>query len=75
MKEKEFHPKGLASLDVFVDYKLGDGFKFCNIEPYLEGGTGYTWFGSQKSVDHEWRVLVFNTPLSEKVSLKSEHGL
>ena len=68
-ERKRISPKRIASLDVFVDYKLGDGFKFCNIEPYLEGGTGYTWFGSQKSLTMNGGVGI-NTPLSEKVSLK-----
>ena len=55
-------------MDVIVDYKLGKNFNFCNIEPYLEGGTGYTWFGSQKSLTMNGGLGI-NVPLSEKVSL------
>ena len=61
--------KRLGSLDLFVDYNLGEGFNFCNIEPFLEAGTGYTWFGNQKSVTMNGG-FGFNAPLSEKVSLK-----
>ena len=68
-ERKRISPKRIASLDIFVDYNLGDGFKFCNIEPYLEGGTGYTWFGSQKSLTMNGGVGI-NAPLSDKVSLK-----
>ena len=51
-----------------VDYKLGKNFNFCNIEPYLEAGTGYTWFGNQKSMTMNGGVGI-NVPLSEKVAL------
>ena len=61
-------PVRLASLDVLVDYKLGEAFKFCNIEPYLEGGTGYTWFGSQKSLTMNGAAGL-KVPVSEKVSI------
>jgi len=61
-------PKRLASLDVLVDYKLGDAFKFCNMEPYLEGGTGYTWFGNQKSLTMNGGAGL-KVPVSEKVSI------
>ena len=61
-------PKRLASLDILVDYKLGDAFKFCNMEPYLEGGTGYTWFGNQKSLTMNGGAGL-KVPVSEKVSI------
>ncbi len=67
-ERKRISAKRIASLDLIVDYKLGKNFNFCNIEPYLEAGTGYTWFGSQKSLTMNGGLGI-NVPLSEKVSL------
>ena len=68
-ERKRIYAKSIASLDVFVDYNLGDRFKVCNIEPYLEAGTGYTWFGNQKSLTLNGGLGI-HAPISEKVSLK-----
>ena len=43
------NPVSLASMDLLVGYKLGKGFHFLSVEPYLEGGTGYTWFGRKNT--------------------------
>ena len=59
----------LTSLDVFVDYNLGEKFSFWNIEPYLQGGTGYTWFGVQKSLTMNGGVGI-NIPFNDKISLE-----
>ena len=61
--------KRIASLDAVVTYNLPDFMSFCKFEPFLEGGTGYTWFGNQRSntMNAAWGV---NYPVSEKVSIK-----
>ena len=39
------------------------------IDPFLEGGTGYTWFGKAKITTINGGYGV-NIPVSEKVSIK-----
>ena len=62
-------PTFLASFDAVVTYNLPDFMSFCKLEPFLEGGTGYTWFGNQRSSTMNGGFGV-NYPVSEKVSIK-----
>jgi outer membrane protein OmpA-like peptidoglycan-associated protein len=59
----------LTSLDVFTEYNLGKNFSFSNIEPYLEGGTGFTWLGTQKSLTLNGGAGI-KIPFDDKISLK-----
>ena len=59
----------LTSLDVFTVYNFGDSFSLGNVYPYLEGGTGFTWFGPQKSLTFNGGAGI-KIPFDEKVSLK-----
>ena len=59
----------MTSLDIFTEYKLGKNFSFWNVHPYLEGGTGYTWFGTQKSLTMNGGAGI-KIPFSDKTSLK-----
>ena len=67
------NPVSLASLDLIVDYKLGDGFHFLNVEPYLEAGTGYTWFGRERSQTLN-AAVGFSIPFSERVKIDLNTG-
>jgi len=67
------NPVSLASLDLIVDYKLGDGFHFLKVEPYLEAGTGYTWFGRERSQTLN-AAVGFSIPLSERVKIDLNTG-
>lgn len=59
----------LTSLDIFTEYNLGKNFSFWNFEPYLEGGTGFTWFGTQKSLTMNGGAGI-KIPFSDKAFLK-----
>ena len=61
--------KFLASLDAVVTYNLPEFLSVGNMEPFLEAGTGYTWFGKERSHTLNGGAGV-NIPLSEKVSIK-----
>ena len=64
-------PEVLASLDAVVTYNLPGDLKILGItiDPFLEGGTGYTWFANQRSSTINGGYG-FNFPVSEKVSIK-----
>jgi outer membrane protein OmpA-like peptidoglycan-associated protein len=59
----------LTSIDVYTEYNLGDSFSFWNIHPFFEGGTGYSWFGTQKSLTLNGGVGI-KIPFDDKVALK-----
>ena len=61
--------KFLASLDAVVSYNLPEFLSVGNMEPFLEAGTGYTWFGKERSHTLNGGAGV-NIPLSETVSIK-----
>ena len=61
--------KFLASFDAVVSYNLPEFLSVCNMEPFLEAGTGYTWFGKERSHTLNGGAGV-NIPLSETVSIK-----
>jgi OOP family OmpA-OmpF porin len=61
--------KRIASLDAIVTYNLPEFMSFCSMEPFLEGGTGYTWFGNQRSTTMNAGYGV-NFQVSEKFSVK-----
>ena len=61
--------KLLFSLDAVVSYNLPEYLSICNMEPFLEAGTGYTWFGKERSHTLNGGLGV-NIPISEKVSIK-----
>ena len=61
--------KRIASLDLVVEYSLPEFFSICNANPFLEAGTGYTWFGNQKSTTMNAGMGI-KFPVNEKVSIK-----
>ena len=61
--------KRIASLDAVVAYNLPEFFSICNMDPFFETGTGFTWFGNQRSVTANVGMGV-NFPVSKKVSIK-----
>ncbi len=64
-------PEVLGSFDALVTYNLPGEIKVMGltIDPFLEGGTGYTWFGKERSQTLNGGYGV-NIPVSEKVSIK-----
>ena len=64
------NPVSLASMDLLVGYKLGKGFKFLTVEPYLEGGTGYTWLvEKERKLLTDQLVSVFRLAKESKLIL------
>ena len=61
----------LASFDAVVNYNLPLTLKLGGIEmnTFIEGGTGYTWFGKERSHTLNGGYGV-NIPVSEKISIK-----
>ena len=63
--------KLLSSVDAVVTYNLPGELNFLGltVDPFIEGGTGYTWFGNQRSTTLNGGYGV-SIPFSEKVSIK-----
>ena len=64
-------PTFLASFDAVVNYNLPLTLKVGSVEmnTFIEGGTGYTWFGTERSHTLNGGYGV-NIPVSEKMSIK-----
>ena len=65
------NPTFLASFDAVVNYNLPLTLKIGSVEmnTFVEGGTGYTWFGNERSHTLNGGYGV-NIPVSEKMSIK-----
>ena len=63
--------KTLASLDAVVSYNVPLALNFAGIEmdPFIEAGTGYSWFGKERSHTLNGGAGI-NIPVSEKMSIK-----
>jgi outer membrane protein OmpA-like peptidoglycan-associated protein len=64
-------PTFLGSLDAVVNYNLPLTLKVGSVKmnTFIEGGTGYTWFGKERSHTLNGGYGV-NIPVSEKMSIK-----